>query len=79
MDKDIIKLPDVDCLNCKEKGYCVTNPNYIVTVDNIIVRPIVCFKCKTHWKDFYGDSNDSSPVLSIQRNSNSNSNEQTDK
>lgn len=70
-DKNIIPLPEVECLECRTKGGCVTNSEYIKTRDNLILRPIICLKCRRHWKDFYGVDDENSPVISIQRDSSS--------
>ena len=74
-----INIPEVDCLYCRVKGACITDSDKIETVDNIIVRPIICQKCGRGWKDFYGDSNDTSPVLSIQRDKHDNNNRSDNK
>ena len=63
----MIKVNNVDCLFCNRRGSCVTDPERIITVDNLIVRPLYCSACKKKWKDFYGATNAASPVLSIQR------------
>ena len=73
----IMKVSEVECLHCRTKGACITDSDYITTVENIIVRPIFCNRCHKHWKDFYGATNDSSPVISIQRN-NDNNNDKSD-
>lgn len=71
----MLSIPDVECLHCKHKGKCVTFPDEIITTsENIIVRPILCQICQQKWKDFYGANNEISPVISIQRNTNSNNN-----
>jgi hypothetical protein len=72
MNSTVIKVPDVMCLHCKSVGHCITDSDKIETVDNIIVRPIICTRCKNNWKDFYGVDNEASPVISIQRNASSN-------
>lgn len=59
----------VTCLYCK-KETCITDPDKIEkTSENIIIRPLICRSCGKSWKDFYGADNESSPVISIQRNS----------
>lgn len=67
----MIKLDNIDCLYCKKSGVVITDPDKIEkTTDNkTIIRPMICTKCGKHWKDFYGANNDSSPILSVQRNS----------
>lgn len=72
MQNDTINIPDVECLYCHIKGTCITHPEYIEEKEGIITRSIVCLKCRRRWKDFYGATNEDSPVLSIQRNTDSN-------
>ena len=69
----MIQIPDVECLYCSTVGFCITDPDHIVTVENIIVRPIICQRCKKNWKDFYGAHNEHSVLLQVQRNTNNNS------
>lgn len=68
-----IKVSEVECLYCRTKGFCITDSDLIETVDDIIVRPIICTKCNKNWKDFYGDKNATSVLLQIQRNTSSDS------
>ena len=68
-----LKVPEVECLHCRIKGSCVTDSDYIKTVDDIIVRPIICTRCGKGWKDFYGAHNEHSVLLQVQRNTNNNS------
>ena len=70
-----IQIPDVDCLYCKIRGACITDSDKIETLDNIIVRPIICQRCGKGWKDFYsGSSNEDSILLSLSRNNNNDNN-----
>ena len=69
-----IQIPEVDCLYCRVKGACITDSDKIETVENIIVRPIICTRCQKHWKDFYGANDEASPVISIQRDTNNDNN-----
>ena len=69
----MIKVPDVECLFCKRKGVCVTDSDRIETIEDIIIRPIICQLCGKSWKDFYEKNNDSNSILlQIQRNSSDN-------
>jgi hypothetical protein len=71
----MISVPEVECLHCKHKGKCITDPDRIETVDNIIVRPIKCTVCHHAWKDFYeANKDENSIILELSRNpSNNNS------
>ena len=48
----------------KEEAY----EDSIETIENIIIRPIICTSCKQSWKYFYGATNEDSPLLEIKRN-----------
>lgn len=75
MPNNVLKLPNEICLHCKQKGYCITDSEKIETVDGLIIRPVICTHCRQSWKDFYGATSEDSPVISIQRNTSSNSSE----
>jgi hypothetical protein len=66
----MIQVPEVECLKCRKIGKCITEPSRIETIEGIIIRPLACQICGSKWKDFYGEKDENSVILSIQRNPN---------
>ena len=62
------QIPNSTCLRCKAVGSLFYHPQKIEYTDDFKITPVRCVACGATWKDFEGKDNETSPVISIQRN-----------